>query len=91
VAAARLMTRHRVMQELRHSGSFSSGVLPPVLTQRPEVPKAEVLEEWRIVVGLKRTRVSGLSTPGKREKGRMNESLRIEISEVWRHEGDLDH
>jgi hypothetical protein len=88
VAVARLMTRHRLTQELRHSRSFSSGVLPPVLAQRPEVPKAEVPER-RIAVGLKRTRVSGLSTLGK-SKGRMNESLRIEISEVWRHEGDLD-
>jgi hypothetical protein len=61
-------------------GSFSLGFLPPVFAQRPEVPKAEVLER-RIAVGLKRTHVSGFSTPGKR-KGRMNESLRIEISEV---------
>jgi hypothetical protein len=78
VAAARLMTRHRVTQELRHSGSFSgsfrpktrspSGVLPPVLTQRPEVSLKAEVPEWRIVVGLKRTRVSGLSTPGKKKR-----------------------
>jgi hypothetical protein len=36
------------------------------------LPKAEVPEQ-RIVIGLKRTHVSGLSAPGKR-KGRMKES-----------------
>jgi hypothetical protein len=89
VVAARLMTRHRVTQELRHSGSFPLVFLPLVLAQRPEFPKAEIPER-RIVIGLKRTPVSGLSTPGK-IKGRMNESLRIEISKFWIHEGDIDH
>jgi hypothetical protein len=63
VEVAWLMTHHQVTQELRHSESFASGVLPPVLAQRPEVP------EWRIVVGLKRTRISGLSTLGKKKEG----------------------
>jgi hypothetical protein len=89
MVVARLMTRHRVTQELHHSGSFASRFLPPVLAQRPEVPKFEVPER-RIVIGLKRTCITGLSTLGK-IKGRMNKRLRIEISEVWRHEGDLDH
>jgi hypothetical protein len=78
-----------VTQELHHFESFASGFLPPLLAQRPRVLKAEV-PEWRIAIGLKRTCVSGLSTSGKR-KGRMNESLRIEISKVQRHEGDIDH
>jgi hypothetical protein len=64
-----------VTQELHHFESFASGFLPPLLAQRPRVLKAEV-PKWRIVVGLKRTRVSGLSTTRK-SKGRMNESLRI--------------
>jgi hypothetical protein len=36
------------------------------LTQRPEFPKAKV-PEWRISIGLKRTRVSRLSSLGKHE------------------------
>jgi hypothetical protein len=40
--ASHLMTRHRVMQELRHSESFASRVLPPVLAQKHEVLKPEV-------------------------------------------------
>jgi hypothetical protein len=83
VVVSRLMTHHRVTQELRYLRIFSSGVLPLVLAQRPELPK------WRIAVGLKRTCVSGLSTPGK-SKGRMSESLRIEISEVQRYKGYLN-
>jgi hypothetical protein len=59
VVASRLMTHHRVMQELCHSRSFASGVLPPVLAQRPEVPKVEVPEQ-RIAIGLKSTCVKGL-------------------------------
>jgi hypothetical protein len=78
------MTYHRVTQELRHSGSFASGVLPTVLAQRPEVPKAEVPER-RIVVGFKRTRVSGLSTLGK-IKGRLK-VWKVEIFEPRIPEG----
>jgi hypothetical protein len=46
VAATQLMTRHRVMQELRHSESFALGVLPPVLTQIPEVPERAEDSHW---------------------------------------------
>jgi hypothetical protein len=90
MASTRLMKCHRVTQELRHSGRFSLRFLPLVLTQIPEVrsPKFEV-PEWRIVIGIKRTCFSGLSTL-KKIKGRMNESLRIEISKVRSHEGDID-
>jgi hypothetical protein len=75
VVATRLMTHNRVMQVLCHSRSFCSGFLPPVLTQRPKFPKAEVPEQ-RIVVGLKWTRVSRMSSPGKHE-GEMFEIIEV--------------
>jgi len=47
--AARLVTRHQVTQYLHHFGSFSLGVLPPTLSQRPKVPNAEDLKWTRDV------------------------------------------
>jgi hypothetical protein len=61
-----------VTQDLCNYGSFDLGVLPPTYALSPEVLKVEVLE-WRIAVGLKRTRVNGFSTTEK-IKGRMTES-----------------
>jgi hypothetical protein len=78
---ARLVTHHGVTQELCHSRSFSLGVLTPELTQRLEVQKAEVLKR-KIVIGLKRTCVSRLSSLRKRE------GERFEIVEVMKYRSE---
>jgi len=86
-----LVTCHQVMQELRHSRIFSSGVLTPVLTQRPKVPNVEdpkwipfvrseyhfrcILDRWLC----SRIRVNGSWTPGKNYLGK-HEGERFQIA-----------